>query len=59
MRLRNYRFLKDEKGSMRRMNCMRRWRILEDNIVSLLGGILSAHNTHTAGNSKLNLVIIL
>jgi len=27
--------------------------------LSLLGGILSTRNTRTAGNSKLNLVIIL
>jgi len=30
----NYRFLKDQ-DPMRRMNCMRRWRIPEDNIVSV------------------------
>jgi len=28
---------------------MRRWRIPEDNLVSLLDGILSAHNTYVYG----------
>ena len=30
----NYRFLKDSRNLMRRMNCMRRWRIHGNNIVS-------------------------
>ena len=32
----NYRFLKDCSNLMRRMNCVRRWRIPGDNIVPAL-----------------------
>ena len=35
----NFRFLKDCNNLMGRMNCMRRWRITRDNIVSLVHGI--------------------
>ena len=34
----NYRFLKDSRNLMRRMNCMRRWRIHRNNIVSFPPG---------------------